>query len=99
VLLGREAGLVVEQAVEDVRCLAGSRHDDLGVERPVLVGDMGVERDVRLVAVTRVHVGERLAAAAREEVLAVRVGSGAVAPTALSGGARCASIMRPSASA
>jgi hypothetical protein len=72
VLLGRQAGLVVEQAVEDVRSLAGGRGDHLGVERSVLVGDVSIEAHARLVAMPRVDIGERLAVAAGEEVLAVR---------------------------
>ena len=91
VLVDRQPGLVVEQAVEHVRRLTGGRGDHLGVERTVLVGDVGVERDARLVAVTRVDVGDRLSRAAGEEVLPVGTRLGAVAPelrTAAARGAR-----------
>jgi hypothetical protein len=50
VFLDPQPGLVVEQAVQHVRRLAGGCGDDLGVERPVLVRHVGVERHARLVA-------------------------------------------------
>ena len=82
VLLDGEAGLVVEQTVEHVRRLAGGGGDDLRVERPVLVGDVGVEAHARLVAVTRVDVCDRLARPTGEEVLSIRRGRGPVSPDA-----------------
>lgn len=63
-----------------MRRLAGGRSDHLGVERPVLVGDVGVERHAWLIAVARVDVGDGLAWAAGEEVLPVGARLGAVAP-------------------
>ena len=44
VLLDPQVGLVVEQPVEHVGGVAHRDVDDLGVERRVLVGDVGVER-------------------------------------------------------
>ena len=81
-LLGCEPGLMIEQSVENVRRLAGGCGDHLGVEGPVLVRDMGVERHARLVAVPRVDVGDRLAVAPGEEMLAVGAGCAAIAPDA-----------------
>ena len=99
VLLDPQARLVVEQAVQHVRRLAGGGGDHLGVERAVLVRHMGVERDARLVAVPGVDVGDRLAAAAGEEVLAVGLDVVPSPHTRASGSARCASMIRASASA
>ena len=75
-----QPGAVLEQPVQHVRRLGGGRGDDLGVERPELVGNVGVERDPGLVAVPGVDVTQRFAAAARPEELPVRAGGGAVAP-------------------
>ena len=80
VLLDREPGLMVEEPVEHVRRLACGRGDDLGVERPILIGDVGVERHARLVAMAGVHRCDRLACASGEEVLSVRTRLGAIAP-------------------
>ena len=60
------------KAVENVRGLAGVGGDDLGVERRVAIGDVGVELHARLRAVFGVVVGARLAVAAGPEELAVR---------------------------
>ena len=72
VLLDRQSGVVIEQAVEDVRRLAGGRRDHLRVERPELVGDVRVERDAWLVAVPGVHIGNGSAGTTGAEVLPVR---------------------------
>jgi hypothetical protein len=45
-----QAGLMLQKAVQDMRRLRRGRRDDLGLERPELVGDVGVERDAGLVA-------------------------------------------------
>jgi len=71
VLLDRQARLVIEQAVEDVRRFAGRCGDDLRMERAVLVGNVGVEADTRFIAVAGINVGDGFAAAAGEEVLTV----------------------------
>jgi hypothetical protein len=52
-----------KRAIDDVGRLAGGRGDHLGVVRAVLVGDMGVEGDARLVAVMGVHIADGFAAA------------------------------------
>jgi hypothetical protein len=44
VFLDPQVGLVVQQAIEHVGRVAHTDVHDLGVERRVLVGDMGVER-------------------------------------------------------
>src|SRR3546814_9622273 len=80
VLLDGKACLMVQQAVQDVRRLAGRGGDHLGVERTVLVGDMGIERHAGLVTVTRVDVSDSLAAAAGPAALAVRRRGPAVPP-------------------
>ena len=43
-LLDPKAALVVQQAVEDMRCLARGRGNNLSMIRAELIGDMGVER-------------------------------------------------------
>lgn len=52
VLLDPQIGLMVEQAVENMCCVAGIRGDDLGIERRVLVGDVGIEEHSRLIAIS-----------------------------------------------
>lgn len=64
VLLDGKATLVMKKAIDDVGRLAGGRGDHLGVVRAVLVGDMGVEGDARLVAVMGVHIADGFAATA-----------------------------------
>jgi hypothetical protein len=66
-----QAGLMLQKAVQDMRRLRRGRRDDLGLERPELVGDVGVERDAGLVAMAGVDVAERLAATAGAEELPI----------------------------
>ena len=75
-----ERAFVMQQAVENMRRLAGVGGDDLGVERRIAIGDMGVELHARLRAVFGVVVGARFAVAAGPEKLAVRRRGVAVAP-------------------
>ncbi len=72
VLLDPQVGFVVQQAVEHVGRVAHADVHDLGVERRVLVGDVGVERPPWAAAVFRVDVAGALGLAAGAEVLAVR---------------------------
>ena len=72
VLLDAQVGFVVQQAVEHVGRVAHADVHDLGVERRVLVGDMGVERPPWAAAVFRIDVAGALGLAAGAEVLAVR---------------------------
>ena len=65
---------MLEETVQDVRNLRRTRPDDLGVECAELAGDVGLERDAGLVAVTGVDVAERLTATAGAEELSVRAG-------------------------
>ena len=90
---------VLEQPVQHVRRLGRGRRDDLGVEGAELVGDVGVERDARLVAVAGVDVAERLARppARKNCPSELEVVPSPQAPA--SGSARCASISRASAAA
>ena len=71
-LLDPKTGLMVQQAIENMRRLARRRGDDLGVIRAELIGGMGVERHARLVAMASVHVRDRLAMAAGLKILPVR---------------------------
>jgi hypothetical protein len=79
-LLDPQVGLVVEQAVQDVRGIADRGVDHLGVERGILVGDVRVEGHARLGAVSGVDLPGRLPRAAGAEPLAVRGRSGPRAP-------------------
>ena len=56
VLDDAQSRAVLEQPVQHMRRLGGGGGNDLGVERPELVGDVGVERDPGLVAVPGVDV-------------------------------------------
>jgi hypothetical protein len=62
---------VVMQAVQDVGCLARRGGDDLGADRAVLAGVVGVEDRPGVDAVFRVHVATAAGAAARPKILAV----------------------------
>jgi len=72
VLANVDRALVVHEPVENMRSLAGVGRDDLGVERRVTIGDMGVELHARFQAVLGVVVGARFAVPAGAEELAVR---------------------------
>ena len=72
VLLDAQVGFVVQQAVEHVGRVAHADIHHLGVERRVLVGDVGVERPPWAAAVFWVDVAGTLGLAAGAEVLAVR---------------------------
>ena len=72
---------MLEQPVQHMRRLGRGRCDDFGVEGAELVGDVGVERDAGLVAVSGVDVAQRLAPAARPEELPIRAGGAAIAPS------------------
>ncbi len=63
---------MVHEPVEDMRGLAGVRGDDLGIERRVAIGAVGIELHARFRAVLGVVVGARLAMSAGAEELAVR---------------------------
>ena len=72
VLSNLQFRLMIEQAVKHVRCLARGCSDDLGVKRPELIGDVRIEGNARLVAVTRIDVADRRALTAGAEILSVR---------------------------
>lgn len=63
---------MVKQAVEHVGRVAHADVHNLGVERRVLVGNVGVERPAWAAAVFRVDVARAVGLAAGAEVLAVR---------------------------
>ena len=68
VLLDPEAALVQEEAVEDVRRLVRRSGDDLAVEGAELIGEMAVEADAGLAAISGVdrRRGETMAAGLEE---------------------------------
>lgn len=66
-----QVGLMVEQTVEDVDRVANCGIDDLGMEGRVLIGDVRVESDSKLIAVFQIHLAGCFAAAAGAEALAV----------------------------
>ncbi len=66
-----QAGSMRQQAVQDVRCFGRGRRDYFGMERPELVGDVRVEGDTRLIAMTSIHVTQAAPLAPRPEVLPV----------------------------
>ena len=88
VLLDAQVRLVVEQAVQHVGRIAHGGIDDLGMERRVLVGEVG-ELHARFLAVLPVHLAGELAPTTGLEVLAVRRRRGAIAPV---GGERLAKL-------
>ena len=72
VLLDAQVGFVVQQAVKHVGRIAHADIDHLGVERRVLVGDVGVKSPPWAAAVFRVDVAGALGLAGGAEVLTVR---------------------------
>ena len=72
VLLDTQVGLVVQQTIKHIGRVTHADVHDLGVERRVLVGDVGVERPPGAAAVFRIDVAGTLGLAASAEVLAVR---------------------------
>jgi len=72
VLADVDRAFVVHEPVENMRRLAGVRRDDLGMERRVAIGDVGVELHPRLGAIFGVVIGARFATSAGAEELAVR---------------------------
>ena len=71
VLLDPQIGLMVEQAIENMRGITGIRGDHLGIEGRVLVGDVGVEEHTRLIAVAEIDLPGLLSASAGAETLAI----------------------------
>ena len=59
-----DRAFMMHEPVEDMRGLAGVRGDDLGIERRVAVGDVGVELHARFRAVFGVVVSPGLAMSA-----------------------------------
>ena len=55
VLLNHQSRIVIEKPIEDVRRLARGHRDHLGIERPKLVGDVGIEGSIS-VRLTRLFV-------------------------------------------
>jgi hypothetical protein len=80
VLSDDEGAFMVEEAIQNVRCLACVSRNDLGVERRKPVGDVGVELCTRLRPVVGVVIGASLAVAAGPEELPIGRGSIALAP-------------------
>ena len=72
VLADVDRAFVVQEPVQNMRGLAGVGRDDLGMERRVAIGDMGVELHAGFRAVFGVVVGARFAVPAGAEELAVR---------------------------
>src|SRR3546814_3652095 len=59
VLLNRQAGLMIQQAIQHIRRFAGSRRDHPAREGIISIRDMGVEGDARFVAAACVDVADR----------------------------------------
>jgi hypothetical protein len=71
VLLDSQIGLMVEQAIKNMRGIAGIRGDHLRIEGRVLVGDVGVKEHARFISVTEIDLPGLLSASAGTETLAV----------------------------
>ena len=82
VRLDLPTGCCPEQAVENMRGLAGRGGDDLDVEGRVAAVDVRVEADGRVAATVRVDGASRLAGPAQEEVLPIGGGGRAAAERA-----------------
>ena len=71
VLLDPQIGLMVKQAVENVRGVSGIRGDHLRIEGRVLVGDVGVKEHAQLIAITEIDLPGLLTTPAGAETLSV----------------------------
>src|SRR3546814_2025350 len=80
VLLNRQAGLMIQQAIQHIRRFAGSRRDHPAREGIISIRDMGVEGDARFVAAACVDVADRGPTTASVKLLSVARRSGAVSP-------------------
>ena len=90
---------MVQQAVEHVRrFVAGRRHDAHAVGA-VLIGDMRVETQTRVLTVARVYVAGGIPALGGAEELPVGRRGGAVAPDGCNRQPWCASMILASAAA
>ena len=72
VLADVDRAFMMQEPVENMCGLAGVRRDDLGIERRIAIGDVGVEFHARLGAVFGVVVGARFSMSAGSKELAVR---------------------------
>jgi len=72
VLFDPQIGFMVQETIEHIRGIANTDVDDLGAERCVLVGDVGIEQLSRLRAVLGIDVACALGLASGPESLAVR---------------------------
>ena len=80
VLFNAQLGFVIQQAVENVGRVTHVGVDDLGIERRVLIGQMGVEQDAGLAAVLGVAVAGGFSVATRSKSLTVARRRGPRAP-------------------
>lgn len=71
VLFDADVGLVVQQSIEYVRGVSDGGADDLGVERRIAIGDVGIERESWLSAVPQIDGAGVLTAATDRIALAV----------------------------
>jgi hypothetical protein len=71
VLLDTLVGFMIQQAIKHVGRIAYTDVYDIGVERCILIGDVGIERPSWVAAVFGVNVAGALGLAAGTEILAV----------------------------
>ena len=70
-LLDPQIGLMVEEAIENMRRITGIRGDYLHIEGCVLVGDVGVKEHVRFIPVAEIDLPGLLSAPAGAETLTI----------------------------
>jgi hypothetical protein len=80
VLLDRQAGLVIQQAIQHIGRFASGCRDHPTCEGVISIRDMGVEGDARFVAAARVDIADRGPTAPGMKLLSVARRSGAVSP-------------------
>jgi hypothetical protein len=68
-MIGDCLRFVTEQTIEYLRGIPHGRIDELGIERGVLVRNMGIEGHPRIIAVARVDLSIGVAAAAGAKAL------------------------------
>jgi hypothetical protein len=83
VLLNTQVGFVVKQTIQNMSRIPNRHVDDFGVERCVLIGNMGVESNARVAPITCVYFGRGFSAAPSPITLPIRRGGSSLTPSAL----------------
>ena len=71
IFLDLQVRLVIEETIENMRRIPNCRVDDLGMERSVLVGDVGVKSNTGVVPILEIYLSSSFAATSGAEELSI----------------------------